>query len=238
MEDQDLEDYAQESVKEGYTKEELQNVLMEEGFDEERVEGVLSEIDDSKFAQSIGSTITGLELEDKRYEIVQSLIRNKYKVSDSEGSLVMKASQKLFRPKESFSFRDSEGNAVFDIDAEQILDFSGDYTLKDSETEEAFAVLEKEFTIFQHRWKLKDPDGNALAEITSRSSILDFLRKFSDFFALIPHKYTIESVEGERLGVIEGKLGIRDRYILDIEENSEIPTETLVAAAVTADALE
>jgi uncharacterized protein YxjI len=238
MDDSDLKDYAEESLKEGYTKEELGNILLEEGYDEERVRDILEEIDDEKFAVDLGGNVQGLNLDDEEYEIVQALVRNRYRTFDSDGELVLEAYQKLFRAKESFSFRDSEGEEVFDIDADQVMDFSGDYVLKDSETDEAFAVLEKKFTLFQQRWKVKNPDSEELAEITSRSSVLDFLRSFSDFFSLIPHKYSIESPEGESLGVIQGKLGLKDRYILNIDDTGDSSREVLVAAAVAADALE
>lgn len=238
MQEEDLKEYAEDSLKKGYTKEELSNVLVEEGYDEKKVEGVLTQIDDSKFAQSLGDSISKIDLDDNEYKVVQKLVRNKYKVFNSNDELVLKASQKLFRAKESFSFENSEGEPVFTVDAEQILDFSGDYTLKDAETGEAFAVLEKQFTLFQHSWKVKTPDGEHLADITSRGSVTDFLRTFSELFALIPHKYTIDSPEGENLGVIQGKFSLKDKYSIKLEDSGDAPKEALIAAAVSADALE
>lgn len=238
MDEEDLEKYAEESVKNGYSKDELENVLTEEGFDENEIEKALSEIDESKLGQSLGNPISGLELNDNKYSIVQNLVRNKYRVFNSDNELVLKASQKLFRAKESFDFRNSDGKAVFSIDAEKVLDFSGDYTLRDAENEEAFAVLEKEFTLFQHSWKVKTPEGENAASITSRSSILDFLRSFSDMISIIPHKYSIESPEGKKIGEIKGELGLKDRYTIIIEESEDIPKEALIASAISADALE
>ncbi|MFB6115004.1 MAG: LURP-one-related/scramblase family protein [Candidatus Nanohalobium sp.] len=238
MEEGELKEYAEESLKEGYSKEELTDVLVEEGYDEEKVEGILTQIDDSKFAQEVGTSITEIELDDSEYTVEQKLVRNNYKVFNSNGELVLKASQKLFRAKDSFSFKDADGEPVFNVDAEQVLDFSGDYTLTDAENDEAFAVLEKEFTLFQHRWKVKTPEGEHVADITSRSSALDFLRTFSEVAALIPHKYTIETPDGERLGVIEGEFSIKDRYTVSIEKSENIPREALIAAAISADALE
>lgn len=238
MDEQDLEKYAEESVKNGYSKQELENVLREEGFGEEEVEEALEEIDESKLGQSLGNPISGLDLNDSEYSVVQNLVRNKYRVFNSSDELVLKASQKLFRAKESFSFKNHGGEPVFSIDAEQILDFSGDYTLTDSETDEAFAVLEKEFTLFQHSWKVKTPEGEHVADITSRSSALDFLRTFSDLISIIPHKYTIDSSDGEKIGEIKGELSLKDKYSITIEESKNIPKEALIACAISVDALE
>lgn len=238
MEDGELLEYAEKSLKEGYSKEELQKMLVEEGYDEKKVEGLLTQIDDSKFAQDVGDSITSIDLGDNEYTVVQKIIRNNYKVYNSDEELVLKASQKMFKAKESFSFKDKDDNPVFKVDAENILDISGDYTLTDAENDEAFAVLEKEFTLSQHRWKVKTPEGEHVANITSRSSILDFLRGFSEIVGLIPHKYSIESPEGEKLGIIEGELSLKDRYTITVEKTKNIPKEALIAAAITADALE
>lgn len=238
MDEEDLEKYAEESVKNGYSKKELKKVLKKEGFDENEVGKALSEIDESKLGQSLGNPISGLDLNDDKYSIVQNLIRNKYRVFDSEDELVLKASQKIFKAKESFSFKDSDGEPVFSIDAEQVLDFSGDYTLKDGEDGDSFAVLEKEFTLFQHSWKVKTPGGDHVADISSRSSVLDFLRTFSNLVSIIPHKYSINSPEGEKIGEIKGELGLKDKYSITLEQSNNIPREALIACAISADALE
>jgi len=238
MEEDELKEYAEESLKKGYSKEELQNILEEEGFNEEEVEGVLTKVDEEKYGQSLGNPITRLDLKDDSYKVVQKLVRNKYKVFNSDNELVLKASQKMFRAKEDYSFKNGEDEPVFNVKAEQILDFSGDYTLTDAETEEAFAVLEKEFTLFQHAWKVKTPNGAYVADIKSRGSVLDFLRSFSEIFSLIPHKYTVESPEGYELGVIQGEFGLKDEYSIEIKKSGDIPKEALIAAAITADALE
>ncbi|MFB6180986.1 MAG: LURP-one-related/scramblase family protein [Candidatus Nanohalobium sp.] len=240
MEKSDIREYAEESLKEGYTKEELIEVLKEEGFEEGRIEGVLDYIDDEKFSEDLNkSSISVLELDEDQYTVKQKLIRNKYKVLDPEGKTVLKASQKVFRPKENITFKTGDGEPAFEIDAEQVLDISGDYSLKDSETGETFAVLQKKFQLLQHKWKLKEPSSEkASVVITSRGKIVGLLRSISDLFSLLPHKYTIETPEGEKIGEIEGKFSIGDKYVVKIDDSREIPREALIAAAVSIDALE
>jgi hypothetical protein len=76
------------------------------------------------------------------------------------------------------------------------------------------------------------------AEIESRSALVEFLRGLVGLFALLPHKYTIETPDGGHIGSIEGKFSIRDRYDIKIDDPGDIPKEAIVAAAIAVDALE
>ena len=57
--------------------------------------------------------IANIDLSDDYYTIEQSLFRNKYKVTDSEGEVVLKGKQKMLKMKEEFPFVDEDGEEVF-----------------------------------------------------------------------------------------------------------------------------
>lgn len=179
-----------------------------------------------------------IELTDTEYTIRQKLIRNKYRVYDSRGDLVLQAKQKLLKMKEEFPFIDADGQSVFRIKAQSVLDIAGDYALEDAETGNIVGVLEKNFTLVAHKWTLKDPQGNVAATITSRSTLVNLLRSISSLFALIPHSYDIETPDGHQIGALNGKFQIHDTYVLQIDQNTNIPHELLVAAGIAVDALE
>lgn len=183
--------------------------------------------------------IGGIDLDGEEYTVEQSLVRNKYKVYGPDGDLVLKSKQKLFKMKEEFPFQDADGNVVFRVKAEGILDVAGDYTITDEATEEPIAVLGKNFTLFKHVWKVRSPDDERLlATISSGSTIVEVLRSISSLFNLIPHTYTIEGPDGEDLGSIEGQFSLRDRYTIHLGDTGEVPREAMVAACVAIDALE
>jgi len=183
--------------------------------------------------------IRGVDLTDDEYHVAQSLIRNKFKVTDTDGTLVLRAKQKLFKMKEEFPFVDADGNEVFTVKAEGILDVAGDYTITEAGSGDPIAVLGKEFTLFKHEWTVKDPETNEVwAEIESRSALIQALRGLVSLFALLPHKYTIEAPDGRHIGSIDGKFSIRDRYDIHIDDPGDVPKEALVAAAIAVDALE
>jgi uncharacterized protein YxjI len=189
-----------------------------------------------------GGPIKGIDLSDDEYRVVQSLIRNKYSVYDDEGDLLLKAKQKLFRMKEEFPFTDPEGNVVFRVKAEGILDISGDYVIVDEATGDPVVILDKNFTLLKHTWEVRDPgNGGLLATIESRGAAVELLRSIpylSIVTSLIPHKYTIEDHEGDALGTIEGQLSMRDTYDISLSNAPADAREALVASAIAIDALE
>jgi len=186
--------------------------------------------------------ISGIDLSDDRYTVVQSLIRNKYKAMDEAGTVVLRGKQKLLKMKEEFPFTDADGEPVFTVKAGSILDVAGDYTLTDDRTEEPVVVLDKKWTLFADHWKVRDPDSEALiAEIASKSKLVMFLKHMpyvGALFQLLPHKYEIVDADGEHVGSVDGQFSIRDRYEVEIDDAGDVPREGVVAAAMVIDAIE
>ncbi len=179
-----------------------------------------------------------IDLTDDEYEIRQSLYRNKYSIYDTTGNLVLKTKQKLFKVKEEFPFTDPDGDAVFTVKAQNLLDIAGDYAVTDAETDDVVATLSKNFTFVMHKWQVKDPDGNVQAVIKNENKAVQALRSVIGLANLIPHSYVIETPDGTQLGTIKGHFSIRDRYTLRIQDSGNMSKEALVAAAIAVDALE
>jgi uncharacterized protein YxjI len=189
-------------------------------------------------ASTTDDAISGIELTDDEHRVVRALIRNKYQAYDSAGDLVLKGKQSMFRTKEEFPFVDAEDNSVFTVTAGGILDVAGDYTLTDDTTGEPVVVLDKNWTWVSTRWKIRDPDTEALiAEIKSKSKLVDFIRDINVIFELIPHKYEITDTDGEHVGDINGQLSLKQKYVVTIDDASDVPKEAVVAAAMVIDAL-
>ncbi|WP_306058409.1 LURP-one-related/scramblase family protein [Natronococcus wangiae] len=186
--------------------------------------------------------VSGIDLSGDDYTVKQSLIRNKYNVYDGEGTLALTAKQKLFKLKEEFPFVDADGEPIFRIKAEGILDVAGDYTIVDEPSGEPIAVLEKNWTLLSHKWKVRSPtDERLLARIESRGAVVELIRNLplvGLVTQFIPHAYTIESADGAQLGTIAGRLSFRDVYDITIDDEGDAPREALVAAAIAVDALE
>jgi len=196
--------------------------------------------------KNTGDVISNIDLKDNQYKVRQGFVLNRYKVWDSKGKLVLKAKQSLFKLKEEIPFTNPEGNVVFTVKAESIADIAGDYDIVDEETGESVATLDKNFRFFFHKWKIRHPETESVwAKIESHSRVLGALRVAGDLipyipnvFSMIPHKYDVNSVEGEKIAELDGELSIRDTYTLNIEKTGEAPKEGLIAALISIDALE
>ncbi|MFT4885434.1 MAG: hypothetical protein ACI8U4_002959, partial [Natronomonas sp.] len=169
----------------------------------------------------------------------QSLIRNKYAASDSDGNTVLRGKQKMFKLKEEFPFVDADGEDVFSVKAGSVIDVAGNYVLTDSRTGEDLVVLDNDFSLFQDTWTIRDATTEAaIARIDSRGALVTLARNNLPFGELIPHKYEITDADGAHVGNIDGQLSIRDRYEITIDDASSVPKEAVIAAAMVIDAIQ
>ena len=185
-----------------------------------------------------GDAIADIDLTDDSYTITQSLIRSKYRVDDSSGTTVLKGKKKRFKIKEEFPFTSPSGDVVFRVKAQNVFDVAGDYTLVDEASGEAFAVIEKEFTLFKHVYRIRDPDGGLWATIESESAVVMALKSYIGLLSLLPHTYSITGADGDRLGSIHERFSLRDIYDVEVGDTGDVPREAIIAAAIAIDALE
>jgi uncharacterized protein YxjI len=183
--------------------------------------------------------LAGIELADDSYTVEQGLIRNKFRALDADGDVVLRGKQKMLKLKEQFPFVDADGEEVFEVNAGGIVDVAGNYTLTDSQTGEDVVVLDNDYSLLQDTWKIRDAETETkLAEINSRGAVTTLARNVVPFGNWIPHKYEITDAEGDHVGNIEGKLSLRDRYEVTIDDASDVPAEPVVAAAMVIDAIQ
>jgi uncharacterized protein YxjI len=183
--------------------------------------------------------ISGLELDDDSYTVVQGWIRKKFKATDSDGNVVLRGKQKMLKLKEQFPFVDADGNEVFEVNAGGIIDVAGNYVLTDTGTDEDLVVLDNDYSVMQDTWKIRDAETEAkLAEINSRGALTTLLRNVLPFGHWIPHKYEITDAEGDHVGNIDGQFSLRDTYEVTVDDASDVPTEPVVAAAMVIDAIQ
>ncbi|MDL5363184.1 hypothetical protein [Halalkalicoccus sp. NIPERK01] len=186
-----------------------------------------------------GYNITGIELTDDQYTVEQSLFRNKYTVRDAAGTTVLKGKQKMLKMKEEFPFVDANGKTVFTVKASGIIDVAGDYLLTDSRTGDEFVILDNDYSLLQDTWTVRDSEtGAPLAKITSRGALATLARNKLSLGGLIQHKYEITDADGAHVGTIRGKLSLRDRYEITIDDASTVPKESIIAAAIVIDAIQ
>jgi len=189
--------------------------------------------------ESSAYDISTVDLDDDRYEVKQSAIRNKYVVRDSAGNVVLRGKQKLFKMKEEFPFVTGDGEDAFSVKAGGIMDIAGNYAITDAGTGEEVVVLDEDLSLFVENWTVRDPDtGESLATIRSKNKLLSALRHLISVANLVPNKYEIFDADGNHVGDIEGQFSLRDTYTVSIDDASNVPKEAVIAAACILDALE
>ncbi|MFD1569160.1 LURP-one-related/scramblase family protein [Halorubrum laminariae] len=183
--------------------------------------------------------ISTVALDGDRYEVKQSVIRNKYTVRDGDGTVVLRGKQKMFKLKEEFPFVTGDGGDAFTVKAGGIMDVAGNYAIRDAGTGEEVVVLDEDFSLFVENWTVRDPEtGAPLATIRSKNKLLSALRHLVGLANLVPNKYEIADADGDHVGSIEGKFSLRDAYTVTIDDATDVPKEAVVAAACILDALE
>lgn len=122
--------------------------------------------------------------------------------------------------------------------AQNLFDVAGDYNLVDEASGEAFAVIEKQYTMFQHVYRIRAPDGRLWAAIESESAVVMALKEYVGILGILPHSYSITSADGSQMGEITERFSLRDQYDIRLGDTGDVPREAIVAAAVATDALE
>ena len=183
--------------------------------------------------------ISTVDLDDDRYVVTQSAIRNTYVIRDSADTVVLRGKQKMFKMKEEFPFVTGDDEDAFTVKAGGIMDIAGNYAIRDAGTGEDIVVLDEDLSLFVENWTVRDPEtGEALATIRSKSKPLAALRHLVSMANLIPNTYEIFDVDSNHVGDIEGQFSLRDTYTVSIDDASTVPNEAVIAAACVLDALE
>jgi uncharacterized protein YxjI len=183
--------------------------------------------------------ISTVDLDDDRYVVTQSAIRNTYVIRDSADTVVLRGKQKMFKMKEEFPFVTGDDEDAFTVKAGGIMDIAGNYAIRDAGTGEDIVVLDEDLSLFVENWTVRDPEtGEALATIRSKSKPLAALRHLVSMANLIPNTYEIFDADSNHVGDIEGQFSLRDTYTVSIDDASTVPNEAVIAAACVLDALE
>ncbi|HZO58244.1 MAG TPA: hypothetical protein VFB51_00990 [Solirubrobacterales bacterium] len=187
-------------------------------------------------------------------------VSNRYEVrlaleGDEEGELVAFVQQKTFALKEDLRFYADEGKQqeLFRVKARQRFDPTARYKVTAADGT-AVGELAKAFrrSLARSTWRVFAPGtGEEVMWATERSLFKSLLRRVltlggfipivGDVLGLIPIRYHFDFFAGDRrIGGLERRFGIRDRYVLDVSGDAErrIDRRLTIALAVAMDTLQ
>lgn len=183
-----------------------------------------------------------------RFEIDQLIrpIVNLYRIT-AGGQPVAFVRQQRLKIKEDIRFFADEGETeeLFRIKARAVLEFSGRYDVT-TPAGEKIGVLGKVFgkSLLRSTWSVMDANEQELAIAKERSQLWAIVRRavdvipYGDFIPIVFH-FRID--DGERhLGDLTRRIGVRDRYDLDLTGDPErrIDRRLALALAIALDALQ
>jgi hypothetical protein len=189
--------------------------------------------------------------------LVDQLIRpiaNLYRVTPlaagetPAGGPVAFVRQKKLAIREDIRFYadDSESHELFRIKARTILDTGGSrYDVFTGD--EQIGVLHHDFrkSLIRTTWRVLDADGEEVAIAQERSPVMAILRRVVDFVpdygGLIPIPYNFDFlIDGTKVGEMNRKFQLRDRYVLDLSGDTgrKLDRRVAVALAIGLDALQ
>jgi uncharacterized protein YxjI len=157
--------------------------------------------------------------------------------------------QKRMAIKEDIRFfaDEEETTELFRIKARRMLEVGGNYDVTTPDGQK-IGVLQKVFgrSLFRSTWRILDEQENVLASGQERSLFLAIARRLIDFvpyvgdYIPIPYNFEINDPEGKRIGGMDRKFQIRDKYVLDLSDDHErrVDRRLAVALAIGLDTLQ
>lgn len=180
--------------------------------------------------------IGGIDLSGGAYRIEQGLVGNTYSIYDSGGELLLRADPRRFDSHRELPFRDTEGEEVFSVEAN---DFRDGYSVVPADGDRPVAILERDFSPLHHRWHVRHGrDEQLLATIEAQGPVIEFFRYYVPLMGILPHTYTIESADGSVIGELSRRFSVSDTYELALDRGVELPRTAVVLAAFALDALD
>jgi len=187
-------------------------------------------------------------LQSDRFAIDQLIrpLANLYRVSAGPAPVAF-VRQKRMAIKEDIRFYadESETEELFRIKARSVMELGGRYDVT-TPAGERVGVLGKVFgkSLLRSTWSIMDASEQEIAVAKERSQFWAIVRRvidavpYGDFIPIVFH-FTIDA--GDRhLGDLTRRLGVRDRYDLDLSGDTEraIDRRLAIALAIALDALQ
>lgn len=168
------------------------------------------------------------------------------------GQLIAFVQRKRVAIKERISFQDASEQELFALVAPKVLNLTSKYELRTPDGR-AFAYLRKRVgaSFWRTSWRLLDEQEREVAVAREASGMHAFLRRFGGMLPfgfvadLLPYNFTITAGAdapnaGDVLGSYVRRIGLRDRYDLDLGGDAAVTVDRrgVLALAIALDVLQ
>jgi len=172
-----------------------------------------------------------------------------YRIFDARDQLVAYCKQKMFKLREDIRFYTDESQQVelFRLQTAKILDWSANFEVIDSATQQRLGVLRRKAwkSLLRDEWHVFDGWEQPWGVLKEDTRGLAFLRRALSFVELewaIPYEYRLHrdgADESRPLATIRERFQLfGDTYDLKIQPESTVDARVLLGLAVCVDAIE
>ncbi|WP_152039829.1 hypothetical protein [Salinigranum salinum] len=172
-----------------------------------------------------------------RYEIRQKIgIGTKYNVYEGDADEpILTAKKKKLKLKEDFRFSTPDGEEMFRVKADSVLDVAAAYDVVDARTDERVGSVRREIASFlKHEYALLDAEGTVVAVLREDNHLMAALRRLVT--TLIPFSYDIVTPDGTVVGTVGEQFSFRDKYTIEL--TGDVDPRLAVIGTVVVDAIE
>lgn len=136
--------------------------------------------------------------------------------------------------REDLIFVDKNDERKLTVTTNPELDVPVSYSIIDEEKDEVIGGLRREWGLVLHQWKIIDSENKVIGTIKEDLLPLSLTRRY--ITTLLPFKYDVVSMEGEKVADIDGKFMFRDFY--NIKLCGDVDPRLLVPATIVMDSIE
>ena len=142
-----------------------------------------------------------------------------FHIYDPSGNLALYCDQKRFKMKEDIRLYTDESKQfeTLKISTQSILDISGAYDVKDSQSGEPIGSLKRsgvKSTFLQDQWEILDTQGQSIGQIQEESTLKALARRYIELTSLfLPQKY-LTTIHGKQVATFQQRL---NPFILKID---------------------
>ncbi len=176
------------------------------------------------------------------------LLGDRYELSalaadgSTAGEPLARIDRAAFKAREKLDAYATDGQRMFALQAQQLLDVGGRYVVTDA-AGERIGELRKLFleSLVRSTWEVWDGTGALVATVRERSALLAVTRRLIDAVPLpIPYHFDLSGPDGAPIGTFRRLRTVRDRYALELtgDPDRSIDRRLALALAVALDALQ
>ncbi|MFB6284399.1 MAG: hypothetical protein ABEK59_10790 [Halobacteria archaeon] len=157
------------------------------------------------------------------FTVTRARLRRTYNLLETTDEEVLNVKAKTLRWKIDLSVKNKEGEELCKVKPLNSRDSNKRYGVVDAETDETKAIYVGESRYPFWLWRVLDTQENTVGRLERSSNSNKLLRYISLYNTIHADRYDFYGPGDEVEGKIENRSGLKDRYEVSLDRESEVP---------------